>query len=219
MIGAPHPALAFSPGDDLRRMKEGVDACRACDLWERASQGVIGEGPRDASLMLVGEQPGDREDVAGRPFVGPAGAMLDKALADAGVDRQRVFVTNAVKHFKWRPSGKRRLHERPNAVQIRACRPWIDLELEAVRPDVVVVMGAVAAQALLGASFRVTRQRGEIVRGPDGRSYLATYHPSAILRAPDAEAREDMYASLVSDLRTAAQALPPIREGPAKRPA
>jgi uracil-DNA glycosylase len=222
MAVAPHPATAFSPGDDFRRIDKGVDACRACDLWERATQGVFGDGPRDAPLMLVGEQPGDREDLVGRPFVGPAGAMLDKALAEAGIDRGRVFVTNAVKHFKWRPSGKRRLHERPNAGEIRACRPWLDLELAAVRPDVVVVLGAVAALSLLGPSFRVTKQRGQLIRGPDGPpSYLATYHPSAILRAPDAAAREGMYASLVADLRCAVEASPvsSVRERRSKRPA
>ena len=218
---APHPADSFSPRDAPRRIARAVDACRACDLWARATQGVFGEGPRDAQLMLVGEQPGDREDLVGRPFVGPAGAILDDALADAGVDRALAYVTNAVKHFKWRPSGKRRLHERPNAGEIRACRPWLELELQAVRPAVVVAMGAVAAQSLLGPTFRITTGRGRVITAEDGGLTVATYHPSAILRAPDRAARDEMYRLLVDDLRLAAAAVPPstVRERPAARSA
>jgi uracil-DNA glycosylase len=202
--GAGHPAARWSPNDDLRRIADAVDACRACDLWARATQGVFGEGRRGATIVLVGEQPGDREDLVGRPFVGPAGAMLDKALEEAGVDRTQVYVTNAVKHFKWKPSGKRRLHEKPNAREVKACRPWLDLELEAVAPRVVMPLGATAASALLGPSFRITQQRGQVVRRDPGPDYVATFHPSAILRAPDAAARDTMYAALVDDLRTAA---------------
>jgi uracil-DNA glycosylase len=210
---AGHPAEAWSPRDDLRRVADAVDACRACDLWARATQGVFGEGRRGATIVLVGEQPGDREDLVGRPFVGPAGVMLDKALEDAGIDRAQVYVTNAVKHFKWKPSGKRRLHEKPNAREVKACRPWLDLELDAVAPRVVMPLGATAASALLGPSFRITQQRGQVIR-PDagldggrdaGPEYVASFHPSAILRAPDAEARETMYAALVADLRVAAE--------------
>ena len=168
---------------------------------------MFGEGPRNAPLMLVGEQPGDREDLVGRPFVGPAGSLLDRALADAHIAREKVFVTNAVKHFKWRPSGKRRLHEKPNAGEIRACRPWLDLELDLVKPEVMVLMGATAATAVLGPAFRITRGRGKLMPATeDEPARIATFHPSAILRAPDAEAREASYAALVADLRAAAEA-------------
>jgi DNA polymerase len=162
--------------------------------------------------MLVGEQPGDREDRAGEPFVGPAGALLDKALVEAGIDRERVFVTNVVKHFKWRPSpdGKRRLHERPNAGEVRACRPWLDLELEIVRPDLLVALGATAAQAIVGRDFRITEQRGEILDVLEGGPrVLATFHPSAILRARTPDDRERMRAALVGDLSLAAAAIAP----------
>jgi DNA polymerase len=202
--GTAHPAAAWSPRDDLRRVADAVDACRACDLWARATQGVFGEGRRGATIVLVGEQPGDREDLVGRPFVGPAGAILDKALEEAGVDRATVYVTNTVKHFKWKPSGKRRLHEKPNAREVKACRPWLDLELQAVGPRVVMPLGATAAAALLGPSFRITQQRGQVVRRDGGPDYVASFHPSAILRAPDAAAREAMYGALVADLRVAA---------------
>jgi DNA polymerase len=178
--------------------------CTACDLYARATQTVFGEGRPSASLMLVGEQPGDREDVAGRPFVGPAGAMLDKALDEAGIDRERVFVTNVVKHFKWRPSGKRRLHERPNQAEIRACRPWLDLEREIVRPDLLVALGATAAQAIIGRDFKITEGRGEVLPSTGGSPVLATFHPSAILRARTPEDRERMLAALVGDLSIAA---------------
>ena len=200
-----HPAAEWSADDDLARVADAVDACRACDLWARATQGVFGEGRRGATIVLVGEQPGDREDLVGRPFVGPAGAMLDKALEEAGVDRAQVYVTNAVKHFKWKPSGKRRLHEKPNAREVKACRPWLELELEAVEPRVVMPLGATAAAALLGPSFRITQQRGQVIRADSGRDYVASFHPSAILRAPDAAARDTMYTALVDDLRTAAR--------------
>jgi uracil-DNA glycosylase len=168
---------------------------------------VFGEGPRPAPLMLLGEQPGDREDIEGKPFVGPAGSLLARALEEAGVDRERVFVTNVVKHFKWRPSRKRRLHERPNAAEIRACRPWLDLELELVRPEVLVLLGATAAGAILGPGCRLTRERGSLLADPDGGpDRIATFHPSAILRARDAEARRTTFAALVADLGVASHA-------------
>lgn len=213
-----HPAatLADVPADDrgLEQARRVAAGCTACDLYARATQTVFGEGRPAASLMLVGEQPGDREDLAGHPFVGPAGAMLDRALADAGIDRDRVFVTNVVKHFKWKPvaGSKRRLHEKPNAREVRACRPWLDLELEIVRPELVVALGATAAQALLGPAFRITEQRGAILQAPSIRPrILATFHPSAILRARTPDDRERMLAALVGDLSTAADTVPSAR--------
>jgi len=188
----------------LRSVAEAARACQACDLWSRATQTVFGEGPRTARVVFVGEQPGDKEDLAGHPFVGPAGRVLDEALAEAGIDRKRVFVTNAVKHFKWRASGKRRLHERPNGTEIAACRMWLELELQLVKPDIVVALGATAAQALLGPAFRVTRQRGTVVSSPLSPRVVATVHPSSILRAPDQSRDEEMRA-LVRDLRIVAK--------------
>jgi DNA polymerase len=204
-----HPAARLARAPTLDRARAVAAACTACDLHIRATQTVFGEGRR-APLMLVGEQPGDREDLAGRPFVGPAGALLDRALADAGVDRERTFVTNVVKHFKWKPSpdGKRRLHERPNAAEVRACRPWLDLELDLVRPELLVALGATAAQAILGRTFRITDQRGVVLDALEaGPRVLATFHPSAILRARTPDDRERMRAALVADLVTAAAAI------------
>jgi uracil-DNA glycosylase len=192
----------------LKKLREAAAGCKACPLWETGTQTVFGEGAAKADVVFVGEQPGDREDLAGRPFVGPAGAILDKALDEAGVDRARVFVTNVVKHFKWRPSGKRRLHERPNQAEIRACRPWLDLEREIVRPDLLVALGATAAQAIIGRNFKITEQRGELLPSPDGGPpVLATFHPSAILRARTPEDRERMLAALVGDLSIAAEVI------------
>ncbi len=202
-----HPALTLPSGIELDVAREVAAGCRACDLWERATQTVFGEGDRQAPLMLVGEQPGDREDLDGRPFVGPAGRLLDEALEEAGINREQVFVTNVVKHFKWRPQGKRRLHERPNPAQIRACRPWLDLELEMVRPDVLVMLGATAAQALLGRDFRVTERHGELMDAPPGPRLLATFHPSSVLRARTPEDRETQRRALVDDLAMARNAL------------
>jgi DNA polymerase len=209
-----HPATALAdvPAGErgLELARRVAAGCTACDLYAHATQTVFGEGRPRASLMLVGEQPGDREDVAGHPFVGPAGAMLDRALEDARIERERVFVTNVVKHFKWKPipGSKRRLHEKPNAGEIRACRPWLELELEIVHPELVVALGATAAQALLGPSFRITEQRGAILPAPSMPTpVLATFHPSAILRARTSEDRERMLAALVADLSTAAEAV------------
>ena len=201
-----HPARSLPSGASLDDARAAAAVCTACDLYARATMTVFGEGRAHVPLMLVGEQPGDREDRAGEPFVGPAGALLDRALVDAGIDRERVFVTNVVKHFKWRPSpdGKRRLHERPNQGEIRACRPWLDLERELVRPDLLVALGATAAQAIIGRDFRITERRGEIVALDGGPPVIATFHPSAILRARTPEDRERMSAALVGDLALAA---------------
>lgn len=204
----PNQALELPASAGLREARLAASTCTACPLYGRATQTVFGEGDARAALMLLGEQPGDREDLAGHPFVGPAGALLDRALEDAGIDRERTFVTNVVKHFKWRPSGKRRLHERPNAAEVRACRPWLDLELDIVRPDLLVALGATAAQAIIGREFRITEDRGRIVRAlENGPPVLATFHPSAILRARTPEDRERMDAALTADLTTAREAI------------
>ena len=191
----------------LPELKRAAAGCRACDLWKDATQTVFGEGRPEARLIMVGEQPGDREDVEGRPFVGPAGRLLDQALSEAGIDRSRVYVTNAVKHFKWKQQGKRRLHQKPNAAEISACRAWLDREISVIAPDLLVCLGATAAQALLGPAFRVTRQRGEFIVRPGLPLMMATVHPSSILRAPDEESRELEMRAFVLDLRRAAERL------------
>ena len=194
-------------GESLGDVRAAAAGCQACELWKSGTQTVFGEGSEGASLMLVGEQPGDKEDLAGRPFVGPAGRILDQALEEAGIDRSDVFVTNAVKHFKWEPRGKRRLHKRPDAREIAACRPWLDKEIELVTPKVVVCLGATAAQSLLGRSFKVTKQRGELFPQEAGHVITATVHPSSILRAPDAATRETEMAAFTEDLRVVAKHL------------
>lgn len=191
----------------LPALERAARDCRGCDLWKRATQTVFGDGPRRAEVMFVGEQPGSDEDLAGAPFVGPAGRLLDRALAAAGIDRARVYVTNAVKHFKWRPRGKRRIHEPPSAREIAACLPWLDAEIAAVKPRVIVCLGATAAQALLGRAFRVTRERGRLLPSPFAEWIMATVHPSAVLRAPDDDARRAELVRLVDDLRVLARAL------------
>jgi DNA polymerase len=189
----------------LARLAREAQDCRACDLWRTGTKTVFGEGPAAAKLMLVGEQPGDREDLAGRPFVGPAGRVLDEALAAAGIDRDDVYVTNAVKHFKWRARGKRRIHDKPNRAEVAACRPWLDGELALVEPRVLVLLGATAAQALLGASFRVTRERGRPIDGTGFAEHVvATVHPSAIVRMRDKAERVEAERGLAADLRLAA---------------
>ena len=205
----PWDATAFLPlplpRDDrsLERLRQAAKDCRGCDLFQLGTQTVFGEGPPRAQVMFVGEQPGDQEDRAGKPFVGPAGRVLDEALEEVGIDRSRVYVTNAVKHFKWTGRGKRRIHSKPNAREIRACRPWLDAELEDVEPRVIVVLGATAAQALLGASFRVTQVRGKALENTGLAPYVvATVHPASILRAPDPETREAEGRAFVEDLRT-----------------
>jgi uracil-DNA glycosylase len=195
-------ATAYLPDTrSLPKLREAAAVCHGCDLWRTATQTVFGAGTRNADVMFVGEQPGDQEDQQGEPFVGPAGRMLDKALGEVGIDRTRVYVTNAVKHFKWQPRGKRRIHQKPNWAEMTACRPWLDAELAAVAPRVLVCLGATAAQSLLGRQFRVTKQRGEPVDSPLAEIVLATVHPSAILRAEDREAE---YAGFVADLRKVA---------------
>jgi DNA polymerase len=203
-------AAAYVPERlSLPRLREAAAGCHGCHLWENATQTVFGEGARAADVMLVGEQPGDQEDLAGKPFVGPAGRMLDQALEEAGIDRRQAYVTNVVKHFKWQPRGKRRIHQKPNWSEMAACRPWLDAELEVVEPDVVVCLGATAAQALIGRDFRVSRQRGELVDSPLARYVLATVHPSSILRQRDDASREAEYAAFVEDLRV----VPPLLNG------
>jgi uracil-DNA glycosylase len=191
----------------LAGLREAARDCTACPLWRTGTQTVFGEGLKRARLFLVGEQPGDREDLAGRPFVGPAGRLLDEALAEAGIDRADAYVTNVVKHFKWEPRGKRRIHQKPNWSEIAACRPWLDGELAVVQPDVLVCLGATAAQALLGREVRVTRDRGRLLETELAPAALATVHPSSILRAPDEDSRRRERALFVDDLRLAAQAL------------
>lgn len=195
------------PGADLEQLREAALGCQACPLWEPATQTVFGEGAADASLVLVGEQPGDKEDREGRPFVGPAGRILDDALVAAGIDRTAVYTTNAVKHFKYKPAGKRRLHQNPAAREVAACRPWLDAELALLRPEVVVLLGATAGKAILGSTFRVTKDRGRLLDWPGPGHLLATIHPSAVLRAPDPEARALAYDGLVADLEVAAAAI------------
>jgi uracil-DNA glycosylase family protein len=201
-------AADFLPSrHSLTALRAAAANCRGCHLWKRGTQTVFGEGPADARVMMIGEQPGHEEDLAGRPFIGPAGRLLDRALAAAGVARDDVYVTNAVKHFKWEPRGKRRIHAKPNQMEIAACMPWLQAELDLVKPDVVVCLGATAAQALLGPRFRVTKQRGQWLSAPRALPMLATVHPSSILRAPDEEARQREFDALVADLSVVRAAL------------
>jgi uracil-DNA glycosylase len=195
------------PSRALRTLRRAAADCRGCPLWKDATQTVFGAGSKKAKLMLVGEQPGDREDVEGEPFVGPAGRILDRALEAAGVGRDDVYVTNAVKHFKWRARGKRRLHQAPRAGEIEACKPWLVAELEAVRPPALLALGGTAAKALFGTKIRVTRDRGRLIESPLAPVAAVTLHPSAILRLRDHDEREDAFAALVADLRLAAKEL------------
>jgi len=191
----------------ISSVRKAAATCKACDLYKRGTQTVFGEGPKQANVMMVGEQPGDAEDLAGQPFVGPAGKVLDKALAEAGVDRGLVYVTNVVKHFKWEPRGKRRIHAKPNAAEVAACRPWLETEIALVKPRVLVCLGATAAQALLGRAFKVSQQRGEFVPSPLAPRVLATVHPSSILRERDDAARHEAMGRFVADLKTVAAEL------------
>ncbi len=179
--------------------------CKACELWKRGTQTVFGEGEPDSTVMFVGEVPGDQEDLAGKPFVGPAGNLLNKALAEAGIDRGKAYVTNAVKHFNWEPRGKRRIHKKPSAAEIAACRPWLDAEISRLKPKVIVCLGATAAQALLGKDFRVTQHRGEFIDSPLAPCVAATVHPSSILRAPDDDTRHEEMKRFVADLKKIAK--------------
>jgi DNA polymerase len=194
------------PNADLAALRRAAAHCTACPLYARATQTVFGEGPAPAPLMLIGETPGDREDLAGRPFVGPAGRLLDQSLEEAGIERAKAYVTNAVKHFKWEPRGKRRLHKKPNAMEIRACKPWVEAEIAVVKPRVLVLLGATAAQALLGPAFRVTQSRGQLIKSDLAPYVVATVHPSSLLRG-DEESRHREIKRFVDDLRVAAKAL------------
>ncbi|HEX3795187.1 MAG TPA: UdgX family uracil-DNA binding protein [Acidimicrobiales bacterium] len=187
----------------VRTLKEAAKHCRGCDLYANATQTVFGKGPAEAALMLVGEQPGDAEDQTGQPFIGPAGKLLDRALKELDLQREHLYITNVVKHFKWEPRGKLRLHKNPSAREVAACRPWLEAEIAAVQPTVVVCLGATAARALLGAQFRVTRQRGELHPGPNGCTVTATVHPSSIVRIRDQKEREQAVNRFVTDLRAA----------------
>jgi DNA polymerase len=200
-----HPsAEAYLPAHmNLAALRRAAATCQGCDLYKNATQTVFGEGGRHASIMLVGEVPGDEEDKAGEPFVGPAGRLLNDALEAAGVKRETVYITNAVKHFRWEPRGKRRLHKKPTIRQIEACKPWLHAEILVVKPHVIVCLGATAGQSLLGKAFRITAQRGKLFGVEGSAAIMATYHPSAILRAPDKTDRDRKYGEFVNDLRTA----------------
>jgi uracil-DNA glycosylase len=195
-------AAPFVPKQmNLTALRRAAEECRGCDLYKGATQTVFGQGPRRAHVMLLGEMPGNDEDIEGEPFVGPAGRLLDESLEEAGIERNDVYVTNAVKHFRWEPRGKRRLHKKPAARQIEACRPWLQAEVLVVKPPVIVCLGATAAQTLLGRAFRVTKDRGKFIKSEWAPAIMATYHPSAILRAPDKEHRDRMRGEFVADLR------------------
>lgn len=201
-------AADFLPASlSLIDLSQAARHCRGCDLYRRATQTVFGEGPSDARVILVGEQPGDEEDRKGAPFVGPAGRLLDEVLQEVGIDRDDVYVTNAVKHFKWEPRGSRRLHSKPSAREMTACRPWLEAELAAIKPEWLVCLGASAAQSLLGSSFRITKFRGQLIKNSFAPRLMATFHPSAILRAPDADARHQMRKDFTADLRKVARQL------------
>jgi uracil-DNA glycosylase len=191
----------------LTKVASAAKSCTACPLYKNATQTVFGEGPKRARIMMIAEQPGDYEDVAGRPFVGPAGKMLDRALEEAGIDRDQVYMTNAVKHFKWEPRGKRRIHQKPSARDIAACRPWLEAELRLVEPKLVVCLGSTAAQTIFGPAFRVTRQRGQVLESPFAKKVVATVHPSSLLRQPDEESREREFKNFVTDLGVALKAV------------
>ena len=203
-------AALIPPNPTLRNLADAAKACQACDLWKGGTQTVFGEGKTNAELMLVGEQPGDQEDLQGRPFVGPAGQVFDRALAEAGIDRARVYVTNAVKHFKFEPRGKRRIHKKPDSGEIEACGWWLDNELRLLKPRITVALGATAARALTGADVTISRSRGRLMRLRDGVEGFITVHPSFLLRLPDDAAKEREYARFVADLRLVAQHLPEI---------
>jgi DNA polymerase len=203
-------AAPFLPAElTIPKLRSAAANCRGCDLWKRATQTVFGQGAAPASVMLVGEQPGDKEDLAGHPFVGPAGKLLDEALIIAGIDKSDVYITNAVKHFNWAPDpqGKRRIHKKPRYSEIQACRPWLEAEISAIRPRIIICLGATAAQALLGKEFSVMRQRGKFVPSPFAPRVMATVHPSSILRAQDDESRREQKQAFIRDLALAAREL------------
>ena len=200
-------APLIPPRPTLSKLQQAARGCQACPLWKTGTQTVFGEGSRHAKVVFVGEQPGNDEDLAGKPFVGPAGKLLDKALVEAGIERDEVYVTNAVKHFKWEPKGKRRIHKKPNARELAACRPWLDAELDLLKPQVVVCLGATAAQALISKDFKVSRRRGELVQSTLAPNVIATVHPSSVLRAPDEASRRAEYARFVADLKKIAKVI------------
>jgi DNA polymerase len=211
--GGARSAAPFVPRTtSVKTLNAAAHACRGCDLYKTATQVVFGAGPRTARVMFVGEQPGDQEDLRGEPFVGPAGVVLQRALDEVGIPRDTVFLTNAVKHFKWEPRGKRRIHKKPRASEIKACRPWLEAELLAVKPVVVVCLGATAAQSVLGSQFKLMQQRGQVLPSALADRVVATIHPSAVLRAPDAEGRRAAYDMLVSDLKVAAKVAKGVRQ-------
>ncbi|HEX9941898.1 MAG TPA: UdgX family uracil-DNA binding protein [Thermoanaerobaculia bacterium] len=209
MPATAHPsAYEFIPErPTIPKLWQAAQGCTACDLYKRATQAVLGEGPRDASAFFIGEQPGDQEDLAGKPFVGPAGRVLDEALVAAGIPRQEVFVTNAVKHFKWEPRGKRRIHGKPSTGEVKACRPWLETELALIQPEVIVCLGSTAAQALMGPKFKITVERGKFFETPWAPWLTTTFHPSAILRMPDDVKRREAREMFVDDLRLVAKRL------------
>lgn len=211
VVRYPGAAEFVPPSATLPQLRDAVQGCRGCDLYKYATQGVLGEGPAKARIVMVGEQPGDQEDIAGRPFVGPAGGILDRALADAGIERSDVYLTNAVKHFKFEERGKRRIHKKPSASEVTACRPWIDAELQRVRPEMIVCLGATAASAVIGKDHRVLRDRGKFFEHPMAKHVTSTVHPSAILRAPDAEQRREAYEAFVRDLEGVRKKLEHVR--------
>jgi uracil-DNA glycosylase len=191
----------------IRKLQIVAAGCQACDLWKRGTQTVFGEGKPSSTVMFVGEQPGNSEDLEGRPFVGPAGGLLDKALAEAGIDRSKVYVTNVVKHFKWEPRGKRRIHKKPNAIEIAACRPWLDAEIRVVKPRAIICLGSTAAQAVIGPKFKVSIMRGTFVHSPLAEFVTATVHPSSILRAPTDEQRRAETQRFIADLKKIREAI------------
>jgi uracil-DNA glycosylase family protein len=204
-------APLIPPRPTLQKLREAARDCRACPLWKKGTQTVFGEGGDRAKVLFVGEQPGFDEDLAGKPFVGTAGKLLDKALAQAGIAREEVYVTNVVKHFKWEPKGQQHIHKKPNAKEIAACRPWLDAELELLKPEVLVCLGATAAQASLGKEFHVSRQRGEWIESPLAHRVIATVHPSSILRAPDSETRHAEMSRFVEELKKIAKVIRQVK--------
>ena len=200
-------APLIPPRPTVRSLRETAAGCRACPLWKTGTQTVFGEGASDAKVIFVGEVPGNDEDLAGKPFVGPAGKLLDRVLEEVGIQRDEIYVTNAVKHFKWEPAGKRRLHKKPNAREIAACRPWLDAEIQVIQPKVIVCLGATAAQTLLGKDFRVSKQRGELIQSPLAPFVMATVHPSSILRAPDEQARREAREAFAADMKKVAKVI------------
>ncbi len=209
-VGTAAPLVPERPS--IAKLRAAARDCRACPLWKRGTQTVFGDGLREAKVVFVGEQPGNDEDLAGKPFVGPAGKLLDKALVEAGIDRDEVYVTNVMKHFKWEPKGKRRIHKKPNAREIAACRPWLDAELSVLKPRVLVCLGATAGQALLGKEFRVSQQRGELIDSSLAEKVMSTVHPSSILRALDEESRHVEMKKFISDLIVVAKVIRGLRQ-------